>query len=220
MKPSRTVEYEEDMYNDNAMLPNQQYPLGSGFTVDPPRSNTEIDVKLITSGYKEAQMIFRQPIIKKRKVAEFFVDKKTGKPKLYNGSPVLKGFREVPVFQGYQNREIEFPIPNFHSDSVTSTFLDEKDVRAVNIIDETIWDLFTDLIENDADHMNLMLELHGKKASIVDTKKSFGGRGAEIYKTSISKGESKMMQYMHDSRMEEIGERKKKGLLGLGWGPL
>lgn len=208
---------QNEQYQD---YPDQNYDYpGYGFTPDPPRNPVENDAKLITSGYKDTKLMFRQPLFKKQECVELFMDKKTGKPLLKDGVPVVKRIVEMKVFTGkYDNVELEFPIKNFYSDSVTSTFLERPDVRAVNMIDDAVMDLFTDMVENDADHLGLMLELHGKKASIVDTNKSLAGAGAQMYKTTISKAEQNMHSYLRNDTLSEFEERKKKkGLFGLGF---
>ena len=184
-------------------------------------SNYQIDGKLISSDYKDQKMLFKVPIYKKVLVTTLFRDKR-GVVKKLNGKPVEKSTYYANVLTGFEEKQIEFPVPNMHNDSVTSSILTDSDVEMIRMIDDNMYDLSLDMMTKpNVSFIKTVYRLNGLKASIVDSAKGRWGRSAELAKTTISKGESKTYAYHDQKEFEEYEQRKKKkGIFGLGIGPL
>lgn len=194
---------------------------GEAYVPDPYTSNYQIDGKLISSDYKDQKMIFKIPTYKKILVTTVFKDK-FGVVKKVNGKPVEKTTYYANVLTGFEDKQIDFPVPNLHNDSVTSSILTDSDVDSIRMIDDNVYDLSLEMMTKaNVSFVKSIYRLNGLKASIVDSAKGRWGRSAELAKTQITKGESKTFAY-HDQRSFDEYEKRKnrKGIFGFGVGPL
>ena len=187
------------------------------YAPDPYTNTSQIDAKLISSGYKDQKINVNIPIYKQIRVTSI-VRNADGTAKLLNGKPVEKDVYIANVFSGYESQEIDLPIKNIHNDSVTSSILTDSDVEMIRLIDDLFYDLSLDTaLKPDVSFIKTLVRLYGLKASIVDSSKGRWGRAAELAKTQISKGESKTFAYHDQKGFEEYEQRKnRKGIFGLG----
>jgi len=185
---------------------------------DATRYPTEIDSKLIKSGYKQNEFTIKIPIFEEQLVWEVERDL-TGRMKLLNGKPVKKSLKKTKFFTGKYEKKI-FPLPiDLHNDSVTTSILEPQELGLIRMIDGFCYDLsLEDVSDPDTDYSTSLQLLAGVKASIVESSKGKFGRMAELAKTSINKGEQRSWDYRQDREFDEYNNRKnKKGLFGLGF---
>jgi len=211
MKENSDSEFEDLNNNSKDMDYNS-------FNNDQVRYATEIDSKLIQSGYKSNEFKVKIPIFKTELAWGVERDKK-GKIKLLDGKPVKKTLQKTVYFTG--EYEIKpFPLPlDLHNDSVTSSILESQELGLIRMIDSFCYNLALEEISDpETDYTTSLQLLAGVKASIVESSKGKGGRMAELAKTQINKGEQRSWDYRQDRELEEFNARKKrKGLLGLGF---
>lgn len=212
----------DEMYDlDKGKSVNIKPGRSSGFSRSaydmPIDSGDALNNKIISSHIKNRNIIVTKPKIEKKRIALPLLDK-LGKPVMQDGNYVIKKIKQMEVLVGLEKREFEFPIPDWFSDSITSSILEKEEGQIVREIDDLAMSLFTEMLNNPKmDHSEFIAWLYWIKGSIVDTAKSIGGGAVEKAKTTITKGESLVREYRTDpSQFSEKEERKKKGILGLG----
>jgi len=207
-------DFEEDYQNEPITVPEPIYGE------DPIRHQTELDAKIISTGYNDLVLHLKKPIYKKIQVAVLHTNHK-GELRLLNGKPVFKKMKTVNVFDHYEEKDVDFPIKNFYSDSLTSSIIDKDEANAIRGLDDLIWVLaMKTVVDPDSDFTKFMWRLFGVKASLVDTAKAIGGGALEYSKTTITKGEQRSYDFRADKGFEDYQNRLKKkggGLLGLGF---
>lgn len=209
---------QNDYYGqDQDLLQEPLEPLSTEYMQDPIRHQTELDNKIISTDYKGLKIHLKQPKFKLERVAEVYKNKK-GVPRMVNGMPVVKRYLDIKVFDGYEEKEIDFPIKDLHTDSVTSSVLEPHQVTEIQLIDDLIYVLGMSQAIDQEDYTKTLYRLNGMKASTVDTSKALGGRAVELAKTTITKGESMVREYREQKGFDDYQKRAdKKGLLGLGF---
>lgn len=209
--------------NEFDEVPEEAVDTGAAdfYAPDPYTNTSQIDAKILSTDYKDLKISIKVPIYKKLMVTSILRNS-DGTPKLFNGKPVQKQIYEANVFNGFEMKEMDFPIKNIHNDSVTSSILTDSDVEMVRLVDDLIYDFALDMvIKPDTNFTKTIYRLNGLKASIVDSSKGRWGRGPELAKTTITKGESKTIAYHDQKNFEEYETRKnRKGIFGFGIGPL
>jgi len=189
------------------------------FPDDQVRYSTEIDSKLIQSGYKKNEFKAKIPLFEEVIFGVPFMDK-TGKPRLVDGKPVLRYLKKIKFFTGYEERLFPLPV-DLHNDSVTSSILEPTELSLIRMLDDFIYDLSLETICNaEKDYTTSIQRFAGIKASIVESSKGKFGRMAELAKTQINKGEQRNWDYNQQREFDDFNSRKnKKGWFGLGFGP-
>ena len=191
------------------------------YVPDPIRNSTELDAEIIKSHYKEHKLLLKIPLFEDIDVAIVYKDKK-GNPRLKDGFPVLKGYKTVKVFAGYDKQEVEFPIKNFYTDSLPSSILDKDEVNVVRDHYDLIWRVGMLMVTDpDFNSIRFIHRLNGVNATLLESSKSIGGGGLEWSKSTISKQESKSYDFRQSKEFDDYQARlgKRKGLFGLGIGP-
>ena len=198
------------------------FDRGMPYVPDPIRNPTELDAEIIKSHYKDQKIVLKKPIFEDIKAAVIYKDKK-GKPRLMNGFRVIKGYKTVKVFTGkYDNIEVDFPVKNFYTDSLTSSILDKDEVNVVREHFDLTWRLGMLMITDpDFDSTRFIHRLNGVTATLLESSKSIGGGGLEWSKSTITKQESKSYDFRQSKEFDDYQARlnKRKGLFGLGYGP-
>jgi len=187
------------------------------FPDDQVRYSTEIDAKLIQSGYKKNEFKAKIPVFEEVVYGIPYKDK-DGKVKLVDGKPVLRCLKTLKFFVGYEEKLFPLPV-DLHNDSVTSSILEPTELSLIRMLDDFIYDLSLETICNaEKDYTTSIQRFAGIKASIVESSKGKGGRMAELSKTQINKGETRNWDYNQQREFDEFNARKqKKGLFGLGY---
>lgn len=180
-------------------------------------SQDALNNKIISSHIKNRNVIVTKPKIEKRRIALPLLDKQ-GNSVMQDGRYIIKKIKKMEVLVGLEKREFEFPIPDWFSDSTTSSILEKEEGQIIREIDDLAMSLYTEMLNNPKmDHSEFIAWLYWIKGSIVDTAKGIGGGAVEKAKTTITKGESLVREYRTDpSQFSEKEERKKKGMFGLG----
>jgi len=142
---------------------------------------------------------------------------------LVNGLPVLKGKETIKVFTGeYDKKEVDFPIKNFYTDSLTSSILDKDEVNVIRDHYDLVWRLGMLMVtDGEFDSVRFIHRLNGATATLLESAKSIGGGGLEWSKSTITKQESKSYDFRQSKEFDDYQARlgKRKGLFGLGFGP-
>ncbi|MBR9701814.1 hypothetical protein GOV13_02740 [Candidatus Pacearchaeota archaeon] len=213
----KMIEETPQDYLEDDLLPATDTP----YVPDPIRNPTELDAEIIKSHYKQEKLLLKKPVFKELEVAVVFKNR-NGKPKLVNGMPVVKKIIKVNVFDHYENEEVEFPIKNLYTDSLTSSILDKDEANVVRDHHDLIWVIgMRMLTDPDFDSVRFIHRLNGATATLLESAKSIGGGGLEWSKSSISKQESKSYDFRQNKEFDDYQNRlnKRKGLFGLGFGP-
>lgn len=213
----REEQYSTEQYLDEAEESRQS--ITDMLPEDKIQYSTEIDAKLLTSGYNKTKFLVKKPIWEQKEFGIPYLDK-NGNPKMVNGKPVLKAIKTLNYIIGI--KESVFPLPvNLHNDSVVSGILDDKEIEEVQELDGMIYDLSLDMYNDpNTDYSTSIQYFAGVKASIVESSKAKGGRMAELSKTNISKADQRSWEYSQRSEFDEFNKRQgKRGLFGLGIGP-
>lgn len=214
---------EKDLEMDTDSFIGDELDLDQGmpYIPDPIRNPTELDAEIIKSHYKNHKLLLKTPIFKDIEAVVVYKDK-NGKPRLRNGLPVVKEYKTVKVFEGYEKKEVEFPVKNFYTDSLTSSILDKEEANVIREHYDLLWTIGMRMVTDDEfDSVRFIHRIHGATATLLETAKSIGGGGLEWSKSTISKQESKSYDFRQSKDFEDYQARlgKRTGFLGLGFGP-
>ena len=192
---------------------------------------TLLDNKIISS-FGNNKLFRIQPNIEQQRIAVPYLDKKTGKPKMFKGvvedpetgekflvkAPLLRKIKLMPVLDPklpFTTEEVDFPIPKWFNDSITSTYLSQKEANFLRRLTDFAIYLFTRAVNNpEEDYTGMLWRLSFMKDMIADTGKSIDGRGIEAAKTNINRSESTVWRRMpeDDRHYEEFKKKKNAGL--------
>ncbi len=215
-------EQDLDLESDPLARDDLDFDQGMPYIPDPIRNATELDAEIIKSHYKDQMLVLKKPKFEDVRAAIVYKDK-NGKPKLKNGFPVIKGYETIRIFTGeYEKIEVEFPIKNFYTDSLTSSILDKDEVNVVREHHDLTWVLgMRMLTDPEFDSTRFIHRLNGVTATLLESSKSIGGGGLEWSKSTISKQESKSYDFRQSKEFDDYQNRlnKRTGFLGLGFGP-
>jgi len=189
------------------------------FPDDQVRYSTEIDSKLIQSGYKKNEFKVKTPVFEEEIFGIPYLDK-NGKKKLVNGVPVLRCLKKIKYFVRWEEKAFPLPV-DLHNDSVTSSILEPGELSIVRMIDAFDTELALEYVSDPNANYSTSIPFFAEiKASIIDSSKGKGGRMAELAKTQINKGETRNWDYNQQREFDDYNSRKnKKGWFGLGFGP-
>ena len=188
------------------------------FPDDQVRYSTEIDSKLITSGYKKNEFKVKTPVFEEEIFGIPYLDK-NGKKKLVNGVPVLRCLKKIKYFVRWEEKPFPLPV-DLHNDSVTSSILEPNELSVIRMIDVFDTELSLEYVADPNANYSTSIPFFAEiKASIIESSKGKFGRMAELAKTQINKGEQRTWDYNQQTRdFDEFNARKnKKGLFGLGY---
>ena len=191
-------------------FPEDSYDAPPNFLDDIPVTKQEqIDNKIMSSFNKHRKIIVPKPIIKYRKVI-IPKRKKNGEILLQNGLIVPKRISTVPVLEGFEKDEIDFPITDWFNDSRTSSFILRSEANWIRRADNLAIRLFIKSLSDPRINYNEFLnQLYWDIAAFTDTSKGIEGIGAERAKTQFSKSETVAKAY-RPSQIERF-ERAKGG---------
>ena len=214
----------DDGYSDlDNIQPSQDY-----FSIT---KQTELDNKIISSFAKAGKLVKLIPRVSTIKLGIPYLDKRTGKPKMFHGvlvdpetgekvivkAPLLRKIRHVRILDGFDKKEIDFPIKDWFNDSITSTILTSREAAFIRRVDDLAISLFIKQMNNPKfDYTGFLHRLYFIKSSIADTGKSINGRGIEAAKTNIHRSESTAWQYSgreEQQKYEDFKKRKDSNLL-------
>lgn len=167
----------------------------------------QINPLLLSSVMEIKKIPLSVPKIEKRYCAILARDKE-GKPIIADGRP-LYDMQEVDVFEGWEQKEIDLPIPEFATSALISSNLSEQEISIIRNIFTDIAYLVVRTVKEGKDYTEYIVQLYIVVAGIVDPAKARTGRLAELMKTTITKGESKIEQFQRQSIIEE---KQRKGL--------
>ncbi len=215
--------YEEDLdlEADSFRLDDLDSDREMPYIPDPIRNSTELDAEIIKSHYKDNKLLLKLPLFEDVKVAIVYKDK-NGKPRLRDGFPIVKGYETVQVFKSYDKQEVEFPIKNLYTDSLTSSILDKEEANVIRDHHDLIWTIGMKMVtDGDFDSIRFIHRINGATATLLESAKSIGGGGLEWSKSTITKNESKTYDFRQNKEFDDYQARmnKRKGLFGLGFGP-
>jgi len=201
-----------NLYNDSGMA-------STGGEWSPPIDSADrLNDKIISSSNKHRVVHLSTPKYKIAKVGLPLLDEE-GQIVYSNGFPVIKKIKKLKLLDGWEQHELNFPIPDWFNDSITSAFLTDKEARFVRELDDLAFALFIETIENPGiDWTPIINELYWVKASMADTSKGTTGEAVRSAKTTITKGETINREYRDElDKFDDYKKKKKHGLLGLGW---
>jgi hypothetical protein len=210
-------EQDYDISNTIPQMENEQVQQPySGLDFNAPIDSMEaLSNKLVSTFNANKQISIKKPLIVNTQVCFLALDREK-KPLLYKGLPVVKYIRDYPVFTGWEEVKLDFPIADWFTDSTTSSFLEKEEARIVRDIDDLAFSLFEEQVKNpEVDHSEFLGHLFWLKSSFTDTAKGRGGEAAKMSKTVISRSEMNGLDYNKDFQ-KELEQRKKGGLLGWG----
>lgn len=176
-----------------------EYPIDKDFQINPLLLNSVMDIK---------KLIISKPIILEKEVAVILQDEQ-GSPLKNKEGEFLYKKTIVGIFDGWKSEEVELPIPEFAQTALISANLIEPEISLIRNIFADIAYLIVRMIKEGKDYSSYIAQLYVIVAGITEPSKARNGHLAELMKTSITKGESKIEQ----TQREVLQEMKKKGLI-------
>lgn len=201
------LELEDDLLDDPSYI--NEIPI---------TKQEQIDNKIMSSYNKHRKIILPQPKIVNRKVI-IPMRKKNGEIMMQDDCVVVKRISIVPVLEGFENQEIEFPIKDWFNDSRTSSFILRDEANWIRRTDNIAIRLFVKSLYNPKINYNGFLnQLYWDIASFTDTSKGIEGIAAERAKTTFSKSET-LTKAQRIRAHKDFEKAKKGGLVGTvkGW---
>lgn len=129
--------------------------------------------------------------------------------------PVIKKLATFLRVVSFENEEIDFPIPDWFNDSVTSSSLTPQEASYIRRADDIAITLFLrSLTSEKVNYARFLNRIYFQKSTLADTGKGIGGRAMEMAKTTITKGESLVQAIRKEQQMQAFEEKKNSGLLG------
>jgi len=212
-------EEKEKLSNENLDYDSSLYDSNWTAPID---SDTQLNAKIISTDNKDKKIAFTFPKIKEELVVLPLL-RKDKTPVLKDGKIVVYKIKKMKVFQGYETETIDFPFKDWFNDSTTSAFLTAKEARFVRMTDRLAFAMLIETIENypKINRLKTIAQLGWVKASFTDSSKGIMGEAVKYAKSTFSKQENINRNYGSDEDYEKFKEaKKKKGILGLGFGPL
>lgn len=179
----------------------------------PIHKQEQIDNKIMSSFNKHRKIILPKPKIVNRKVI-IPKRKKNGEILMQDGCVVPKRISTVPVLEGFDKEEIEFPIKDWFNDSRTSSFILREEANWIRRADNLAIRLFIKSLSDPRINYNAFLnQLYWDIASFTDTSKGIEGIGAERAKTTFTKSET-LTKAQRVRAYRDFEKAKKGGFIG------
>lgn len=176
----------------------------------PPSKEVQIDDKIISSNVKENYLTIEIPEFEKKVIAIILKDK-YGKPVLIDGQYLYEE-KEMQVFTKFVEKKINFPLKDYFSDNVSSSFLDPLDVEIIRNADLLVSTLISKMVKEGKSYPRILTKLKFIKHTVATTSKGLRGVAATTAKTRITKGETIEKIINEQKQILQKEEEKKKGL--------
>lgn len=180
----------------------------------PVTKQEQIDNKIMSSFNKHRKITIPKPRIVIRKVI-IPQRKANGEILLQDGMVVPKSISKVPVLEGFDKAEVDFPIKDWFNDSRTSSFILREEANWIRKADNLAIRLFIkSLSDPRINYSEFLNQLYWDIAAFTDTSKGIEGIGAERAKTQFSKSETVAKAYRSSAAARSFEKAKGGGLKG------
>jgi len=170
-------------------------------------SNQELNNKLMSPEWDTSKLVIMKPKFSIQTVAIKVLDS-DGNPVLHEGLYVVEE-KELKVFEGWENKEIEVAGGNIFKRDWNTAILDNSLSQLINSMFNTRQFLIELSISTGEDYSYDIYKYTSVIGGILNTSKSKYGKTMELVKTDITKGEQTNI-----IRQMLLQDQKKRGIFG------